>query len=175
MVSYRRCRLAGGSYFFTVTLRDRQANTLVDKIDDLRSVVKRTRQERPFRIDAFVVLPEHLHAVWTLPPDDSDYAGRWRRIKSRFTHILVKNGMALSKDRRGEYNLWQRRYWEHNIRDEEDFRHHLQYIHYNPVKHGWVERVRDWPYSTFHRFVRRGVYPVDWAGSESSLDGEYGE
>ncbi|MES9940358.1 MAG: transposase [Candidatus Thiodiazotropha sp. 6PLUC2] len=175
MVSYRRSRVAGGTYFFTVTLRNRQVSTLVERIDELRLVVKRAREEHPFRIDAFVVLPEHLHTVWTLPADDGDYAGRWRQIKGRFTRTLVKGGVALSKNSKGEYNLWQRRYWEHRIRDEEDFRRHIEYIHFNPVKHGLVKRVRDWPYSTFHKFVRQGVYPLDWAGSELDGEGEYGE
>jgi putative transposase len=175
MVAYRRSRVAGGTYFFTVTLHNRQASTLVERIDELRSVVKWVRQERPFCIDAFVVLPEHLHAVWTLPPDDSDYAGRWRLIKSRFTHALVKAGFGLSRNGKGEYDLWQRRYWEHTIRDEADFRRHIEYIHFNPVKHGWVTQVRDWPYSTFHRFVSQGVYALDWAGSGLDADGDYGE
>jgi putative transposase len=122
-----------------------------------------------------VVLPEHLHAVWTLPPDDSDYAGRWRLIKSRFMHKLMKAGLGLSRNGKGEYNLWQRRYWEHRIRDEEDFKRHVEYIHFNPVKHGWVKQVQDWPYSTFHRFVRNGIYPLDWAGYLLEFDGDYGE
>ncbi len=175
MVIYRRNRVAGGTYFFTLTLRNRQSCILVERIEALRSVVRRVRQDRPFHIDAFVVMPEHLHAVWTLPSGDSDYAGRWRLIKSRFTHALVKAGIGLSKNSKGEYDLWQRRFWEHTIRGPEDFRRHLEYIHFNPVKHGWAKRVRDWPYSTFHRFVRQGVYPLDWAGVGLDTEGEYGE
>lgn len=175
MVAYRRNRVAGGTYFFTVTLHDRQAFTLTDRIDALRQVVNRARQERPFRIEAWVVLPEHLHAVWTLPLGDDDYAARWRLIKSRFTHALTKAGLALSRNGKGEYDLWQRRYWEHTIRDEGDLRRHVDYVHFNPVKHGWVKQVKDWPYSTFHRFVRQGIYPMDWAGVEVEGDGAYGE
>jgi len=175
MVAYRRNRVAGATYFFTVTLRNRQSHVLVERIEELRSAVRTVRRERPFRIDAFVVLPDHLHAVWSLPSDDCDYAGRWRLIKSRFTHALLKAGLRLSRNGKGEHDLWQRRFWEHTIRDAEDFRRHVEYIHFNPVKHGWVPRVRDWPYSTFHRLVRQGICPLDWAGGGLENDGDYGE
>ena len=176
MVHYRRNYLSGGTFFFTVTLRDRGAATLVDYIGPLRQAVRVTHQQRPFTIDAMVVLPEHIHALWTLPAGDSDYAGRWRAIKSHFTRALLKQGIQLSRNARGEYKLWQRRYWEHTIRDEQDLKHHLDYIHYNPVKHRLVNTVYEWPYSSFHRFVRQGVYPHDWAGLGDALDsGDYGE
>ncbi len=175
MVAYRRNRVAGATYFFTVTLRNRQSHVLVERIEELRSAVRTVRRERPFRIDAFVVLPDHLHAVWSLPADDSDYAGRWRLIKSRFTHTLRKAGSRFSRNGKGEHDLWQRRFWEHTIRDAEDFRRHVEYIHFNPVKHGWAPQVRDWPYSTFHRWVRQGIYPLDWAGGGLETDGDYGE
>jgi putative transposase len=140
----------------------------------LRLVLNRVRQERPFRIDALAVLPEHLHAVWTLPPNDYDYAGRWRLIKSRFTHALAKADVRLSRNAKGEYDVWQRRFWEHTIRDEVDLRRHVDYVHFNPVRHGWVQQVKEWPYSTFHRFVLQGIYPIDWAG-DAEGDGVYGE
>lgn len=175
MVAYRRNRVAGGTYFFTVTLRDRHASTLTDHVDALRQAVNGVWQERPFRIKAWVVLPEHLHAVWTLPPGDDDYAGRWRLIKSRFTRALVRAGLGLSRNGKGEYDLWQRRYWEHTIRDAGDLRRHVDYLHFNPVKHGWVTRVKEWPYSTFHRFVRQGLYPLEWAGGDVEGEGDYGE
>jgi putative transposase len=174
MVGYRRSRVPGGTYFFTVALRDRQARTLVHFIDALRWAVNTVRKEQPFRIEAFVVLPEHLHAVLTLPPDDSDYSGRWRLIKSRFSHTLAKAGVGLARNAKGEYDLWQRRYWEHTIRDEGDLQRHVDYIHFNPVKHGWVKHVKDWPHSTFHGFVRQGLCPLDWGGAVER-DGEYGE
>ncbi|MDD5033816.1 MAG: transposase [Methylococcaceae bacterium] len=164
MVLYRRNRVAGGTYFFTVNLRNRSLSLLVDRIDDLRELVRYALRKKPFRIDAWVVLPEHLHAVWTLPPDDDDYSGRWKLIKGRFSHRLAKAGLPIEKNERGEYNLWQSRFWEHTIRDESDFAHHVDYIHYNPVKHGHVTRVMDWPYSSFHRFVKLGVYSNDWGG-----------
>jgi len=176
MVQYRRNRIPGGTYFFTVTLRDRRAMTLLEQLDSLRLAFRSTLQERPFVIDAMVVLPEHLHTVWTLPDEDDDYPGRWRRIKTVFTRILVKQGIKVSRNARGEYGLWQSRYWEHTIRDETDFNRCVDYIHFNPVKHGWVKRVRDWPYSTFHRFVGRGIYPPDWGGGDVEKgEGQYGE
>ncbi len=176
MVQYRRNRVSGGTYFFTATLRDRHAMTLVEYIDVLRTAMARTLRERPFAIDAMVVLPEHLHAVWTLPPGDVDYAGRWRLMKSCFTRALAKTGVGLSRNAKGEYDLWQRRYWEHTIRDDADLARHVDYIHFNPVKHGLVKRVVDWPHSSFHRFVRQGMCTPDWAGSDRQADsGSYGE
>ena len=162
MVIYRRNRVAGGTYFFTVTLRNRKSSVLVDWIDDFRDCVRDVLREKPFQIDAWVVLPEHLHAIWTLPTDDDNYSERWKLIKGRFTRRLLKAGLPIKKNQRGEYDLWQGRFWEHTIRDETDFAHHVDYIHYNPVKHNWVERVRDWPYSTFHRYVEAGIYPANW-------------
>ena len=172
MVLYRRHRVPGGTYFFTVALRNRKWSLLVDRIDDLRQSVRYALRKKPFDIDAWVVLPEHLHTIWTLPPHDDDYSGRWKLIKGRFTHLLVKAGLGTTKNDRGEYDVWQGRFWEHTVRDETDFARHVDYLHYNPVKHGWVERVRDWPYSTFHRFVEAGIYPVSWGEgiSEGSDD-----
>ena len=176
MVQYRRNRVSGGTYFFTATLRDRHATTLVEYIDVLRTATARTLRERPFVIDAMVVLPEHLHVVWTLPSGDADYAGRWRLMKSCFTRALAKTCMSLSRNAKGEYDLWQRRYWEHTIRDDTDLARHVDYIHFNPVKHGLVKRVVDWPYASFHRFVRQGICTPDWAGADMKSDsGSYGE
>ena len=172
MVLYRRHRVAGGTYFFTVTLKNRTLSLLVDHIDALRESVRCARQRKPFRIDAWVVLPEHLHALWTLPPDDDDYSGRWKLIKGRFSHLLAKAGAPIGKNPRREYDLWQSRFWEHTIRDERDFERHVDYIHFNPTKRGLVSRVCDWSYSSFHRYVRLGLLPVDWAGvAEKSSDG----
>jgi putative transposase len=173
MVLYRRNRVAGGTYFFTVTLRDRSDDTLVRHVELLRGAFRTVRAERPFAIDAIVILPDHLHAIWTLPDGDADYSGRWRAIKSRFTHELRKSGMPLAPDKRGEYRLWQRRFWEHTIRDDSDFQRHIDYVHWNPVKHGLTQCVADWPYSSFHNYVRFGVLPREWA-AESSLDGACG-
>jgi putative transposase len=175
MVGYRRNFVPGGTFFFTVTLSDRRSSLLVEQIASLRDAFRATRGERPFMIDAIVVLPEHLHVVMTLPQGDSDFSGRWRRIKSVFTRQAVAHGVPVTQNRRGEYSLWQRRFWEHTVRDEIDFARHVDYIHYNPVKHGLVKRVRDWPHSSFHRYVRSGILPEDWGGivePEGTLFGE---
>ena len=175
MVLYRRNRVEGGSYFFTATLQNRKSSLLVDKIDVLRAAVREVLREHAFQIDAWVVLPEHLHAVWTLPPGDAAYSYRWQQIKGKFTHQLVKAGMPIRKNHRGEYDLWQGRFWEHTIRDEADFSHHIDYVHYNPIKHGWVEKLTDWPYSTFHRYVKSGDYAPDWGSGMANLEDDYGE
>jgi putative transposase len=164
MVLYRRNRLPGGTFFFTLALADRSSSALIDHVDSLRAAFRVTRLERPFSLDALVVLPDHLHAILTLPKDDADFSGRWRRMKSLFSRYVVTAGTPLARNGKGEYALWQRRFWEHTIRDERDFGRHVNYIHYNPVKHGLVLRVGDWPYSSFHQYVRRGLLPEDWAG-----------
>ena len=176
MVHYRRNFARGATFFFTVALADRRAATLVDHAFTLREAFRVTRRERPFAIDAIVVLPEHLHAIMTLPADDADFSGRWRGIKARFTREVVRSGMAISRDRRGEYTLWQRRFWEHTVRDENDLARHVDYIHFNPVKHGLVSRARDWPHSSFHRYVRSGVLPEDWGGDmRGGASSDFGE
>jgi putative transposase len=175
MVRYRRSRIPGGTYFFTVTLADRQSTRLVEQIVALRNAFRTTKAIAPFTLDAIVVLPEHLHAILTLPDDDADYPNRWRRIKSYFTSEIVAHNAHLVPDANGEYKLWQRRYWEHTIRDEDDFAQHVDYIHFNPVKHGLVARVADWPYSSFHRAVRHGKRPLDWAGTVTAEMQGYGE
>ena len=175
MVNYRRNLIPGGTYFFTVTLANRRSSVLVGNIAALREAFKKTRIEKPFEIDAIVILPEHLHAIMTLPPADCDYAGRWRRVKGLFTRAMLKSGTSIMRDARGEYQLWERRFWEHTIRDDGDFERHVDYIHFNPAKHGLVQRVADWPYSSFHRYVERGVLPMDWAGVVGGENGSFGE
>jgi putative transposase len=164
MVAYRRNFVPGGTFFFTVALVDRRASVLIDHVDSLRTAFRIARKERPFAIDAIVILPDHLHAMLTLPPEDSDFSGRWRRIKSLFTHKVVARGFPAAPNEKGEYQVWQRRFWEHTIRNEADFERHADYIHYNPVKHGLVSQVVDWRYSSFHRYARQGVLPSDWGG-----------
>ncbi len=159
MPNYRRTYIPGGTYFFTVTLQDRQSDFLTRYIDTLRDAVRRVHQTRPFTNDAWCVLPDHLHAIWTLPQYDTDYSGRWREIKKVFSKtVIAMEGLAR------DATIWQQRFWEHAITSEQDFRNHMDYVHYNPVKHGWVNAVKDWPYSTFHRSVKEGVYPEDWGG-----------
>ena len=171
MPDFHRYRVPGGSYFFTVNLLERRANTLLtDRIDLLREAVRRVRRGRPFTIDAWVVLPDHLHAVWTLPPGDSDFSTRWRLIKAFFSKGLPRTERR-SRVRLadGERGIWQRRFWEHAIRDDDDYAAHLDYVHFNPVKHGLAATPAAWPYSTFKSCVERGLYPVEWIGAD--LDG----
>ena len=141
----------------------------------MRTAFRVTRSERSFTVDAIVVLPDHLHAIMTLPPDNSDFSGRWRRLKSLFTRDLTASGVPVERNQRGEHTLWQRRFWEHTVRDEMDFARHFDYIHFNPVKHGLVSQVRDWPYSSFHRYVRKGWLPDDWAGVVGATKTDFGE
>ncbi len=176
MVAYRRNRQEGASYFFTVTLKNRQASLLTDHIDILRRCFKHCKTNNPFYIDAVVVLPEHLHTIWTLPVADDAYSKRWRLIKAAFTRELQKEGLTSQKNKYGGHSIWQRRYWEHTLRNERDFNQHVDYIHYNPVKHGLVNRVSDWPYSSFHRYVNAGTLHNDWGSEPVSENGRvYGE
>jgi len=166
MPSYRRAFIPGGTWFFMANLLERHGNDLlVREIELLRSIVRRVRDKHPFHIDAWVVLPEHLHCIWTLPPGDSDFSTRWRFIKSGFSRALPKTERRSAvRSAAGERGIWQRHYWEHLIRDEADYRRHVDYVHVNPLKHGHVIQVRDWPYSTFHRYVAARIYPMDWCG-----------
>jgi putative transposase len=158
LVLYRRNFVPGATYFFTLTLRDRRQRLLVEHIDTLRESMKHVYALHPWRTDATVVLPDHLHALWTLPEKDDQYPLRWRMIKSLFTQRLRRSGAWFDSR-----SPWQSRYWEHTIRDDRDFENHVNYIHFNPVKHGHAHAPSDWPYSSFHRFVRDGVVPLDWA------------
>jgi len=171
MVQYRRNFIAGGTYFFTVNLNNRQSTVLADHIELLRSSFQHVKQKYPFVTVAMVVLPDHLHAIWTLPPGDIAYPRRWQLLKARFTWSLRKCGLDIPKNTRGEYTLWQRRYWEHTIRDQEDLARHIDYIHYNPIKHGYVLSAVDWPYSSFHRHVKNGLLPKDWCGKDIDIQG----
>ncbi|AXO60491.1 transposase [Pseudomonas sp. phDV1] len=166
MPNYRRAFAPGASWFFTVNLLQRRRNDLLLRhVELLRDAVRRVHRDYPFTIDAWVVLPEHMHCVWTLPPGDADYPLRWRLIKTFFCRGLPSDEYrSLTRLRRGERGIWQRRYLEHQLRDDEDFRRHIDYVYINPCKHGLVGRVADWPHSSFHRDVVMGLYPVDWAG-----------
>lgn len=173
MVRYRRNVIAGATYFFTATLRDRRATYLVDFIADLRAAFRLAKQQQSFEIIAIVILPEHLHTVIRMADGDADYAQLWRTVKGHFTQRLLLNNVPLQRNARGEYNLWQRRFWEHTIRDDRDLQIHVDYIHFNPVKHGWVSHVSAWTYSSFHRYVRLGLLPKNWAMEQN--EGEFGE
>lgn len=162
MVNYRRSKLPGGTYFFTVTLLNRQSTLLVDHIDLLKESIGKTKQTFPFKNLAMVVLPDHLHVIWQMPEGDDDYSKRWQKIKSHFTQGVLKKGLELKRNERGEYPLWQRRFWEHTIRDGIDLSNHINYIHYNPVRRHLVKNVIDWKYSTFHSYVKKKILPPDW-------------
>ncbi len=173
---YRRADAAGGTYFFTVNLAERRSDTLVRHIDDLRIAINTVKEKHPFSILAMVVLPEHLHALWRLPPGDADYPLRWSLIKSGFSRRLAKGErVSASRQVKRERGIWQRWYWEHQIRDETDLARHVDYIHYNPVKHGWVTRPVDWPHSTLHSYIERGILTADWGGDMDDKLGGYGE
>ena len=175
MVRYRRNFISGGSFFFTVNLAERRQQLLIRHVEMLRRAFREVCSRHPFTIDAIVVLPDHLHAIWTLPDGDADFALRWRLIKSTFSRALP-TGERISQSRaaKGERGIWQRRYWEHTLRDARDFARHMDYIHINPVKHGYVLQARDWPYSSFHRMVRLGIYPADWAGDAVTFSQDVG-
>ena len=175
MPYYRRLRIAGATYFFTVNLADRTQHLLIQHVELLRIAFQATEAELPFTTDAIVILPEHLHCIWTLPRDDADYSSRWQRIKARFSRgIRAARAAGAPAGTKDERPVWQPRYWEHVVRNDDDLRTHLDYIHYNPVKHGHVARVADWPYSSFHRYVRDGYYPGHWASAPQG-DGPFGE
>lgn len=181
MATYRRSITPGATYFFTLNTCGRQkVLTDIRVYHALKQSLRRVKQQLPFTIDAFVLLPDHLHCIWTLPEQDADYAKRWNIIKryvSQQTRDIIVPPANASRLRRGELGLWQRRYWEHQIRDESDFEQHVNYIHWNPVKHGYVKRVADWPYSSFHHHVKYGNYPENWAGEGVNTNdhGKYGE
>jgi putative transposase len=144
-----------------------------DAAEVLRMAFRAVRAKRPFEVDAMVVLPDHLHCIWTLPPDDADFATRWRLIKTWFTKHCdpsLRSAPNRARMTKREQALWQHRYWEHLLRDEEDFVRHVEYIHYNPVKHGHAQAPMDWPYSSFRRYVEAGVYPPDWGRGEMDFE-----
>jgi putative transposase len=173
---YRRADIPGASYFFTVNLADRASRLLVEHIDILRSVTGAVRGTHPFDIVAMVVLPDHLHAVWQLPEGDVDYPLRWSLIKAGFSRALPRSEyVSQARLHKRERGIWQRRYWEHLIRDDDDLQRHVDYIHINPVKHGHVRLASDWPYSSIHRYVRQGLLAADWAAGTGDDVGGSGE
>ncbi|WP_031432900.1 REP-associated tyrosine transposase [Methylomarinum vadi] len=175
MRTYIRSHAKGGVYFFTVNLAQRKQNDLlVRRVDDLRQAFRYTKQRHPLVIEAIAILPEHLHCIWRLPEGDDDYPMRWRLIKSHFSRSIEKGErVSGSRLRNKERGLWQRRYWEHQIRDDRDFQRHFEYIHYNPVKHGLVTKVKEWPFSSFHRWVKLGIYSEDWAAAPDLIEQDW--
>ena len=176
MTDYRRVKLEGRQYFFTLALADRRTGLLTENIQSLRAAFRSVKCGHPYAVEAVVILPDHLHTIWRLPSGDSDFSLRWRLIKTTFSrglpHGEVRSASRIARHERG---IWQRRFWEHAIRDEADLVRHIDYIHFNPVKHGHVARVSDWPYSSFHRFVRLGLLPEDWGGSGVVGSADFGE
>ncbi|MGP0092055.1 MAG: REP-associated tyrosine transposase [Xanthobacteraceae bacterium] len=176
MSRYRRAKIEGGVFFFTVTLADRPSDLLVQQIDRLRRVYGSVQRRHPFETVAICVLPDHLHALWSLPPGDADFPLRWNLIKGGFSRGLVGDvRRSASKIGRREKGIWQRRDWEHAIRDDDDLERHIDYIHFNAVKHGYVAMACNWPHSSFHRYVARGFLPSDWGGDVSHTKGAFGE
>ena len=167
MTDYRRIYIPSSTWFFTVNLAERRDNhLLVEKIDLLRRAFRYVKERKPYRIDAIVIMPDHLHCIWTLPPGDADFSIRWNLIKGHFSRAIPQGErISPSRNKRRERGLWQRRFWAHLLCDQVDFNNHLDYIHWNPVKHGRVQRAVDWPHSSFHRFVEQSVYPVNWGHS----------
>jgi putative transposase len=171
MPDFRRYLIPGATYFFTVVTDGRVPILCKDRSrSTLRGAFEACRKELPFEMPAVVLLPDHLHAIWTLPDGDCDYSKRWGVIKKAFTDQYLAEGgpeqrVTAGRRRQRRRGVWQPRFWEHLIRDETDFERHFDYVHYNPVKHGHVARPRDWEWSSFHRWVRERVYPVDWGCS----------
>ena len=180
MSRYRRSITQGATFFFTLNTFRRQPVLLHDQVRAaLREGLKEVRGRLPFRIHAWVLLPDHLHCIWELPPGDAAFGLRWGQVKRHVTRACSREleGLPLltaSGKKRHEGALWQRRFWEHQIRNEADFARHVDYIHWNPVKHGHVRQAAEWPYSTFHRYVRSGVYAEDWGGI-ADMSGDFGE
>jgi putative transposase len=176
MPQYLRAKVKDGAFFFTLALVDRSSDLLLRHINRLRQTYRLVRASRPFETIAICVLPDHVHAIWSLPDDDDDFSMRWNLIKGGFSRAIPSAASrSASKVAKREKGLWQRRYWEHAIRDETDLARHIDYIHFNPVKHGLVSRVRDWPHSSFHQYVKRGQLPPDWGGDMRDIVGAFGE
>ena len=175
MSRYRR-QFDGTSYFFTVVaFRRRSILCSAGLRAALRHAIQTVRITRPFQIDAWVLMPDHMHCIWSLPEGDTDYSTRWAEIKrwvSTASRSTLRDPALLTSAgiRRGESTIWQRRFWEHRIRNEHDFERHVDYIHFNPVKHRYVQQVAEWPHSTFHRYVKEGIYSQDWGGSPEIAD-----
>ena len=166
MSRYRRAKIEGGTFFFTVALADRPADLLVRHIDHLRKAYRFVVERYHFETVAICILPDHLHAIWSLPQKDFNFSMRWSLIKSGFSRLLPTADLrSRSQIVKRDKGIWQRRYWEHAICDENDLARHIDYVHFDPLKHGHVSQVREWPHSSFHRYVERGLLPLDWGGN----------
>jgi len=170
-------QVEGGSYFFTVVTEKRRKIFAYDNnVKRLRAAFKTVMHKRPFVIDAAVVLPDHLHFIWTISEHDSDYSTRWRLIKSAFTKQYPESFIAQNANRKNkkQQEIWQHRDWEHCLRDELDFQQHINYIHYNPVKHGYVKRASNWQYSSIHRYIKLNILDKHWGDGEMAFTYDIG-
>ena len=176
MSRYRRSLAAGGVFFFTVNLADRKSRLLAEEYERLRRAVDLARSRHPFLTLAFCVLPDHWHVIWRMPENDADFGLRWRVIKHAFSLGLAPAATrSPSKIAKREKGIWQQRFWEHQIRDDADLQRHVDYIHFNPVKHGHAKIVREWRYSSFHTYVERGGLPPDWGRCADAVSAQWGE
>ncbi len=180
MADYRRSKIAGGTYFFTVVAHERRPVLTTEMVRvALREAIQQARTTLPFQIEAWVLLPDHLHCIWTLPEGYANFSARWAIIKRHVSGrcaSTIKSSLSDSRFKRNERPFWQRRFWEHQIMDDADMAKHVDYVHWNPVKHGLVKVVKDWSYSSFHKYVAKGAYPSDWGGSEiANADDNFGE
>jgi putative transposase len=177
-MDYRRDYTRGATYFFTVvTFGRRKLFNQPETVASLRLAFSKEIARRPFHIDAIVIMPDHIHTIWTLPLEDINYSIRWRNIKRSFTATVQSEQRQIvfgSRLHKQEQAIWQRRFWEHRIRDRHDFNQHVDYIHYNPVKHGVAIRPVDWPYSSIHRYIRDGVLNADWGSCPVNLSDRIG-
>jgi putative transposase len=168
MPNYKRNYKKGGTYFFTVVTGNRKKILYGDRVDVLRACFKECMQLAPFHMRAIVVLPDHLHCLWSLPEGDDNFSLRWKNIKASFTKNYIRQRDCADSlatelmNKKGEKGVWQQRFWEHTIRDDRDFRLHCDYIHYNPVKHGYASTPGEWSYSSFKRYVEQGFNDADW-------------
>ncbi|MFZ6745570.1 REP-associated tyrosine transposase [Undibacterium sp. JH2W] len=168
---YRRANVPGATYFFTVNLQDRKSQLLTEHVDILRTAFRTVQQRYPFKIIAMVVMPEHLHAIWEMPEGDVDFSLRWSLIKVAFSKALPRQeNISTSREKKRERGIWQRRFWEHMIRNDEDLEKHISYLHYNPVKHGYVDQASAWAYSSLHKFMEQGMLDVNWGDIAATID-----
>ena len=169
MTEYRRFYIPNALWFFTVNLAERKNNRLlIEQIDLLGQAFRYVKTRKPFYMNAVVIMPDHLHCIWRLPPEDGDYSIRWNLLKGYFSRkISTGERISNSRQKRRERGIWQRRFWAHLIEDQKDLNRHIDYIHWNPVKHGHVKRVVEWPYSSFHQYIKQGVYSNDWGGGNA--------
>ncbi|MBL7479712.1 REP-associated tyrosine transposase [Legionella bononiensis] len=173
---YRRLMMANATYFFTLNLQNRESNLLTNHIDWLRFAFKKVQRNHPFHLDAIVILPDHCHMMMVLPEGDKNYPLRLSLIKSSFSiQIAMDENISQSRKNKRERGIWQRRYWEHVIRDAQDYEHHINYIHFNPVKHGYVLSPSDWEYSSIHRFIRQGILSESWGCDDDFEQFRFGE